>query len=157
MTDFEKKRLVKKPTDSGSQASATNQRWREIRERSVLDFVNRVAKGMSGEGDQARQDKALRAGLYAMVLHDGQAFAWQGMTVDERMALGEWAKTFRPSDDDDWQPFATRAEWDGFCEAMRKLRDPSEPMLGREHLLAIGEGIEARQLEHAQRMGWLGT
>lgn len=53
------------------------------------------------------------------------------------------------------EPFATRAEWDGFVTAMRALRDPSQPMLCRESLLSIGEEIEARQLPHAENMGWV--
>lgn len=52
------------------------------------------------------------------------------------------------------EPFAIRREWDDFADAMRKLRDPAVPMLGREQLLKIGGDIEARQRPHAQRMGW---
>ena len=52
------------------------------------------------------------------------------------------------------QPFPNHREWDDFCDAMRRLRDPSIPMLARDVLLRLSEGIEARQLPHARAKGW---
>lgn len=52
-------------------------------------------------------------------------------------------------------PLPNKREWDLFCDALRKVRDPSILMLAREPLLRIGEVMYARQLPHAQAMGWV--
>ena len=155
MDDFETKKPARSGGASASSRTTTNPRWADIRTRSVLDFVNRVARAMTGESNPAHQDKALRAGLYDMALHDGRGFVWQSLEVNERMALGEWAKTFRQPEPGTVELFTTRAEWDGFCEAMRKVRDPKEPMTDRAALLRWDQGIEARQRQNAERRGWI--
>lgn len=121
----------------------------------MLDFVNRVAKSLTGESNPKRQDKVLRDGLYGMALYDGRGFVWQGMKVDGQMVLGEWTKTFKQPEAGAVELFTTRAEWDGFDEAMRKVRNPNIPMTDRAALLRWGEGIGARQRSNAERRRWL--
>ena len=58
------------------------------------------------------------------------------------------------SEAEDHAPFGSRHQWDEFMAALNSLRNPSVPHIAREHLLAIGERMEARQRPHAVAMGW---
>jgi hypothetical protein len=83
---YESRKLV---NDDGPSRGGRNEHptWRKIREWSVLEFVNRLAKYLG-----ASEDKGLREALFDMALSDGSVpFKCQGIVWSGPMVLDAWA------------------------------------------------------------------
>lgn len=145
MTKFDTRSFANEKRNSSS--NRANETWQLIRQSSVLAFSERTARLIG-----APRDKALLRVLTEMALTNGAAeFVYAGHKYTGQLVLKIYSQGREP---DGNEPFAKRAQWDEFSEAMRKLRDPDVPMYGREHLLKIGVRIEERQRPHAQGQGW---
>ena len=127
--------------------------WRDIRERSVVGFVNDVSKALGGEQTAGCARTSTRSCLpTARRLCGGRGRSTPGRCCSTCTG-GRGARTKLPGE----QPFFdTRSQWDGFQEALRIVRDPSVGLYGKEPLRKIGEAIERRQRPHAERNGWVG-
>ena len=147
MDDFETRKLVRGAIASGSSNSSGIETWPLIRQSSIRSFAERTARNMG-----ARRDKMLLRKLTEMALTSGEAeFDYDGHRYTAKHVLMIYSQGREPDGD---ASFKGRALWTEFAEGMRKLRDPREPVIAREHLLAIGQRIEARQRPHAQQRGW---
>jgi hypothetical protein len=130
---------------SSGRPSTEDPRWRAIRNLSVLGFVNKVAKTMGGEND-----RALARALADSALSGGAPVPFQGIIYTPEMQIDMYQRRDEPRD----ELLKTKRDWDEFQGAMRKVRDPNEPMASRNSLLRIGEAMEARQRPHAVAKGW---
>ena len=157
MDDFESRKPVSVGASSAdgrpTSGNPSYQVWRDIRERSLVGFVNDVSKALGGE-----QNRALRQELYDVVFANGEAFLrWEGTKYTGPMLLDLYRRSWRDNEASaEQQFFDTRSQWDGFLEALRIVRDPSVGLYGKDPLRKIGEAIERRQRPHAERNGWAG-
>ena len=138
--------------DRPTRGDPSYQVWRDIRERSVLGFVNDVSKALG-----APADRGLRQELYEVVAANGLAFVrWEGTKYTGPMLLDLYRRSWREHETQEPQEvFGSKAQWDGFQEAMRVVRDPNVTLFGTLPLRKIGEAIEQRQRPHAERNGWV--
>jgi hypothetical protein len=150
MTGFEKKQPAKRHGEDDTTRDTEDRRWQRIREWSILEFANKVIGefGLDPKG-RDRPVNYLRGKLTEMALSDGRtAFTFRSLkrTPQERLELDDGRRQ---------APFKTKRDWDDFQEALRIVRDPAITLIGKRHLLEIGEAIDARQRPNAERNGWV--
>ena len=85
--------MVRAPRAETRTGNPSYQVWRDIRERSVAEFVNDVSKHLG-----AAQDRGLRQQLYDVVFANGERNArWQGVTYTGPMLLDMHRRARRDS------------------------------------------------------------
>lgn len=150
MTKFDERKTFgdgKKDTDSATSEAAPE--WYAIKSVSLAHFVDRCEMLLGVP--HSKHSFTLREKLYQMAHTSGRATVrWKGVNYTGPMMLDLYHSKGNP-----YASFETKSDWDGFCEAMRKLRNPDVPMTDRPALLRIGESIEARQRPHAEQRAWL--
>jgi hypothetical protein len=115
---------------------------REIRETGIAYWAERVVAAYDqryGPLTTAQRRSCLHQAT-DVALYGGQS----AMEHWDARACIEAARKYNPDTPPEARPF-TAAQRREFEDAMAKLRDPDVPMFAREHLLAIGEKIKARQ------------